>query len=282
MRKLACVTLDMEPDHGDPEKKIRLLENLEYFERYVSLINKYNVKLTMFTVTQLFDSHSDLLNKLSARIPLEFSVHSHTHDPHNACSLDEVQNSHAAYKKFQGISPIGYRAPIGRIDKNGLGHLLDHGFEYDASIYPSVRPGEFGYFNLHMPNMPFRIVREDGKSLVEFPFTSIETVRIVFALSYAKLLGWFGYSRLLKLFGLPEVTLLLSHPHDFYFGSIPNKTVGGLEGFAMSRNTGKEFNIFEKMLQTLQEKGYEFVHLSEVYQQVKDTELQTFAWEEWK
>ena len=272
----------MEPDHGDPEKKIRLLENPEYFEKYVSLINKYNVKLTMFTVTQLFDSHSDLLNKLSARIPLEFSVHSHTHDPHNACSLDEVQNSYAAYKKFQGINPIGYRAPIGRIDKNGLGHLLDHGFEYDASVYPSIRPGEFGYFNLHMPNMPFRVAREDGKSLVEFPFTSIETVRIVFALSYAKLLGWFGYSSLLKLFGLPEVTLLLSHPHDFYFGSIPNKTVGGLEGFAMSRNTGKEFDIFEKMLQTLQQQGYEFVYLSEVHQQVKGSELQTFAWEEWK
>ena len=282
MRKLACVTLDMEPDHGDPEKKIRLLENPEYFERYVSIVNKYNVKLTMFTVTRLFDSYSELFHKLAERIPLEFSVHSHTHDPHNACSLEEVQNSQAAYEKFRGVKPLGYRAPIGRIDKDGLGHLIDHGFEYDASVYPSVRPGEFGYFNLHMPNMPFRVARSDGKSLVEFPFTSIETIRIVFALSYAKLFGWLGYSLLLKLFGLPEITLLLSHPHDFYFGSIPNKTVGGLEAFAMSRNTGKEFNIFENMLQTLQKQGYEFVYLSEVYEQVKNTSLQTFSWETWK
>jgi peptidoglycan/xylan/chitin deacetylase (PgdA/CDA1 family) len=213
---------------------------------------------------------------------LEFSVHSHTHDPHNACSLEEVQNSQAAYEKFRGVKPLGYRAPIGRIDKDGLGHLIDHGFEYDASVYPSVRPGEFGYFNLHMPNIPFRVARSDGKSLVEFPFTSIETIRIVFALSYAKLFGWLGYSLLLKLFGLPEITLLLSHPHDFYFGSIPNKTVGGLEAFAMSRNTGKEFDIFENMLQTLQKQGYEFVYLSEVYEQVKNTSLQTFSWETWK
>ena len=282
MRKLACVTLDMEPDHGDPEKKIRLLENPEYFERYVSIINKYNVKLTMFTVTRLFDSYSELFHKLAERIPLEFSVHSHTHDPHNACSLEEVQNSQAAFEKFRGVKPLGYRAPIGRIDKDGLGHLIDHGFEYDASVYPSVRPGEFGYFNLHMPNTPFRVARSDGKSLVEFPFTSIETIRIVFALSYAKLFGWLGYSLLLKLFGLPEITLMLSHPHDFYFGSIPNKTVGGLEAFAMSRNTGKEFDIFENMLQTLQKQGYEFVYLSEVYEQVKNTSLQTFSWETWK
>ena len=122
MKKIACITLDMEPDHGDPEKKIRLLENPEYFERYVSIINKYNVKLTMFTVTRLFDSYGDLLHKLASRIPLEFSAHSHTHDPHNACSLDEVQKSQAAYEGFNGGKPLGYRAPIGRIDKDGLGH----------------------------------------------------------------------------------------------------------------------------------------------------------------
>jgi len=46
-----------------------------------------------------------------------------------------------------------------------LGYLLDHGFEYDASVYPSIRPGEFGYYNLHMPNIPFAVKRADGKSL---------------------------------------------------------------------------------------------------------------------
>ena len=282
MKKLACITLDMEPDHGDPEKKICLLENPEYFERYVSIINKYNAKVTMFTVTRLFDTYGDLFRKLAERIPLEYSVHSHTHDPHNACSLDEVQNSQAAYEKFRGVKPIGYRAPIGRIDKEGLGHLLDHNFAYDASVYPSIRPGKFGYFNLHMPNSPFRVQRSDGRSLVEFPFTSIETIRIVFALSYAKLFGWGAYSLLLKLFGLPEITLLLSHPYDFYFGSIPNNTVDGLEGFAMARNTGREFDIFEKMLGSLQMQGYEFAHLSEIYEHVKKTDLKVFSLETWK
>lgn len=282
MKKLACVTLDMEPDHGDPEKKIRLLENPHYFEQYVSIINKHNAKVTMFTVTRLFDSYGDLFRKLAARIPLEFSVHSHTHDPNNACTLDEVRNSHAAYEKFTGIKPIGYRAPIGRIDKEGLGHLLDHGFGYDASVYPSFRPGKFGYNNLHMPNMPFRVTRHDGRSLVEFPFTSIEKIRIVFAVSYAKLFGWGLYSLFLKLFGLPEIALLLSHPYDFYFGSIPNNTVKGLEGFAMARNTGHEFDIFDNMLSTLSKQGYEFVHLSEVYENVRQANLETFPVEGWK
>lgn len=282
MNKLACITLDMEPDYGDPEKRIRLLEDSEYFERYVSIIQKYNAKVTMFTVTNLFDKFDSHFSRLTTRTPVEYSIHSHTHDPRNACSLDEVINSKQAYTTFTGRRPLGYRAPIGRIDKAGLGHLLDHDFMYDASVYPSVRPGEFGYSNLHMPNIPFRVKRADGKSLIEFPFTAIEKVRIIFALSYAKLLGWFGYSMLLKLFGLPNYALLLSHPHDFYFASIPNTTVKGVEKIALSRNSNKAFNYFENMVRYLAQQGYEFVFVSELYQQVKQMPLTEMAWENWK
>jgi hypothetical protein len=282
MKKLACVTLDMEPDYGDPEKRIRLLQIPEYLERYVDIIKKHNANVTMFTVTNLFEQYGDGFKELAARIPLEFSVHSHTHDPHNACSLEEVRASREAFRRFTGKEPLGYRAPIGRIDKTGLGHLLDHGFEYDASVYPSIRPGKFGYANLHMPNVPFRVRRADGRSLVEFPFTAIEKIRIVFALSYAKLLGWGAYSALLKCFGLPDAALLLSHPYDFYFASIPNSTVHRLEHAALSRNSSRAFDYFDKMLGALEEQGYEFAFVSELHRGWKDSDLQTVSWEDWK
>lgn len=281
MTKYACITLDMEPDYGDPDGHIRLLENPEFFERYVSIINKHNAKVTMFTVTSLFEKIGDNLKKLAASIPLEYSVHSHTHDPHNACTLEEVSNSQKAYQSFTSKVPLGYRAPIGRIDKDGLGHLMDHGFAYDASVYTSVRPGEFGHSNLHMPNVPFRVVRDDT-SLVEFPFTSLETVRVTFALSYVKLFGWGIYSTLLKTFGLPDVALLLSHPHDFYFRSIPNSTIQGLEKLAMSRNSERAFEYFDKTIRALRSQGYQFMFISELYEHVKDTPLQEHAWSDWK
>ncbi|NJN79530.1 MAG: polysaccharide deacetylase family protein [Anaerolineales bacterium] len=282
MKKLACITLDMEPDYGDPEKRIRLLENPEFLERYISIINKHNVKVTMFTVTNLFEKFGDAFRNLEKQIPLEYSVHSHTHDPHNACSLGEVQNSKQAYTQFTSKSPNGYRAPIGRIDKSGLGHLLDFGFSYDASVYPSIRPGKFGYSNLHMPNIPFRVMRADGKSLIEFPFTAIEKIRIIFALGYAKLLGWAMYSLLLNTFGLPNQTLLLSHPHDFYFASIPNTTVTGLEKIALSRNSIRAFDYFEKMIRFLAQQKYEFVFISELASHVDQLPLQQLEWEQWK
>lgn len=282
MKKIACVTLDMEPDYGDPQQRIRLLETAEYFERYVTIVNKYGAKVTMFTVTSLFDKYGSAFLKLAARIPLEYSVHSHTHDPYNACSQEEVRASQEAYQKFTGEPPLGYRAPIGRIDKNGLSHLLDYGFQYDASVYPSVRPGKFGYANLHMPNVPFRVKRKDGKSLIEFPFTAIERIRVVFALSYAKLLGWGVYSLLLNLFGLPNAALLLAHPHDFYFVNIPGNTVRGIERIALSRNSSRAFEYFDRMLNALRQRGYQFVFVSELYCQVKELNLPIVRWEEWK
>jgi len=281
MTKIACITLDMEPDYGDPEERIRLFENPEFLERYISIINKYNVKVTMFTVTSLFEKFGDNFKELAAHIPLEYAAHSYSHDPYNACSADEVNASVKAFKNFTGKIPLGYRAPIGRIDKDGLAHLLDHGFVYDASVYTSVRPGKFGYSNLHMPNIPFRITRGET-SLVEFPFTSLATVRITFALSYAKLLGWGMYSTFLKIFGLPDIALLLSHPHDFYFRQIPNSAIRGLEKISLSRNSARAFDYFDKLIAALKSRGYQFIFVSELYQQVKDADLQKFAWNEWK
>lgn len=280
MSKLACITLDMEPDHGDPDKHIRLLENPEFFERYISIINKYNVKVTMFTVTSLFESRGADFHKLAGRIPLEFAVHSHNHDPYNACGRDEIESAQAAFTKFTGNPPTGYRAPIGRINKDGLANLMDFGYHYDASVYTSIRPGEFGYFNLHMPNSPFRI-RRDDQSLIEFPFTSLSTVRIVFALSYVKLLGWGAYSMLLNLFGLPEIVLALSHPHDFYT-HLTADGLSGLEKFALTRNAGRAFEYFEKMTAALQQRGYQFTFVSEVYDQLQaQPNLPELAWETW-
>jgi hypothetical protein len=96
------------------------------------------------------------------------------------------------------------------------------------------------------------------------------------------LLGWGIYSTLLKTFGLPDVALLLSHPHDFYFRSIPNSTIHGLEKLALSRNSKRAFDYFEKMIMALKSQGYQFIFISELYQQIKDSQLQEFAWNDWK
>ena len=282
IRKIACLTLDMEPDYGDPDGHIRLLENQGYFERYVNIIQKSKAKVTMFTVTSLFERFGEYFEGLSECIPLEYAAHSYSHDPHNAASRNEVEKSAQVMKRVNGSGPLGYRAPIGQITKEGLSHLLDFGYHYDASVYTSVRPGKFGYANLHMPNSPFRIRRGD-ESLLEFPFTSLSGARIVFGLSYVKLLGWGFYSGLWRAFGLPDVTLVLSHPHDFYFHQLASFHPASLEKIALSRNARRAFDYYEKMVVELENQGYEFAFVSEAVKLVERLpDLQEFDLADWK
>ena len=268
-RKLVCLTLDMEPDYGDPDRRIRLLDNQEYFDRYTGIIQKYNAKVTMFTVTSLFEGYGKKFELLSQTIPLEFSAHSHSHDPNNAASRDEIEKSINSFQRYTGHAPIGYRAPFGQIDKTGLQHLLNFGFRYDASIYTSFRPGKFGYSNMTKPNIPFRITQGD-KQLIEFPFTSLSGIRIVFGLSYIKLLGWKLFSALWNIFGIPDIVLALSHPHDFYFHELEKFHSLSAEKIALSRNAKHAFTYFERMVRTLTMKGYEFVFVSEAYDYVQN------------
>jgi peptidoglycan/xylan/chitin deacetylase (PgdA/CDA1 family) len=264
-RKIACLTLDMEPDYGDPHGRIRLLEDPEYFERYVDIIRKHDAKVTMFTVTSLFEHFGEHFERLGKHIPLEYAAHSYSHDPHNAASRNEVERSAQVMERVNGSGPLGYRAPIGRITREGFNHLLDLGYHYDASVYTSVRPGRFGYANLHMPNSPFRIRRGD-QSLLELPFTSLSGVRIVFGLSYVKLLGWGIYSSLWRSFGLPDVALALSHPHDFYFHKLAGFHPAGLEKLALSRNARRAFDYYDKLVAELKRQGYELAFVSEAFE----------------
>ena len=281
-RKIACLTLDMEPDYGDPEGSIRLLEDPDYFERYVSIINQHGAKVTMFTVTSLFERFGKHFERLAQRIPLEYAAHSHNHDPSNGANREEVEKSSQVIRSINSDVPLGYRAPYGQISKEWLTNLLDLGFEYDSSVYPSFRPGKFGYSNLHMPNIPFRVTHA-GKSLIEFPFTSLSGVRIVFALSYVKLFGWGIYSTIWKVFGLPEIVLALSHPQDFYFHQLKKFHPFGAEKFALSRNATRAFDYFDKMLSRLVNKGYQFGFLSDALEHVQaDTNLQAFSLADWK
>ena len=281
-RKIACLTLDMEPDYGDPGGHIRLLENPEYFERYTEIINKHDAKVTMFTVTSLFERFGEHFEQLGRHIPLEYAAHSHIHDPANGATRDEAENAARVIRSQNGNAPLGYRAPYGQITKEGLGHLLDAGYDYDASLYTSVRPGKFGYSNLAVPNTPFRITRGD-ESLLEFPFTSLSRVRIVFGLSYVKLTGWGIYSALWRAFGLPDVALALSHPHDFYFHELAEFHSPGLERLALSRNAKRAFDYFEFMIRELKDRGYELLHLSELYSYTHGTSnLQQLPLTAWK
>ena len=167
-----------------------------------------------------------------------------------------------AFREFAGSDPIGYRAPVGKLTREGLDTLLDLGFRYDSSIYPSVRPGRWGHNNLHLSVAPFRITRGD-QSIIEVPFATLSGARLDFSLSYVKVLGWRAYELLMKAFPLPDHVAVLTHPYDHYVDRLPYR-VTGYEGRLLRRNASAAFELLEKMLRFLRAKAYEFALLSDL------------------
>lgn len=260
-RKLACITLDVESDYDNPQKRLRMFEEGDLMERYISIINRNGAKVTAFLVTSLIEKYEAPLRQLETSVPLEFAVHSHVHNMQDPCNRDDISQAVATFQEFTGRRPSGYRAPVGMINREGLETLLDLGFRYDSSIYPSIRPGRLGYWNMHMPTEPFRVVR-GADSLVEIPFSTLATIRLVFSLSYVKLFGWGTYTSLMHWFSPPQVSSVLSHPHDFYFHLVA-QDVKGLDRYLLLKDARKAYELFENMLRWLKAHGYEFVLMGE-------------------
>ena len=260
MRKIACITLDTEADFLDPTGRIRLFDDDALFNRYVSIIKKYDVKVTSFLVTSLIPKHSDSYRRLQEQIPVEFAIHSHMHDMNNPCSRADIEESVRAYRNFFGQNPSGYRAPVGQITREGMQTLLDLGLRYDSSIYPSFRPGHMGYNNLHLPVEPFR-VRHEAHSIIEIPFATLHGLRLVFSLSYVKLFGWTTYNWLMKIFPPPNQMAVLAHPHDYYFHLLADQVTAG-EKPLLLRNAKNAFELFENIIIFLRGAGYEFEFMS--------------------
>ena len=275
--RIACITLDVETDFHDSEGRIRLFDDASLFDHYTALVKKHNVKLTAFLVTSLLDKYGADYKRLAENIPVEFAIHSHAHDMTNPCSRADIEESVKTFHDFFGHNPAGYRAPVGQITREGMNTLLDLGFRYDSSIYPSVRPGRPGYNNLHLPVAPFR-VRREADSIIEIPFGTLSGVRLVFSLSYVKLFGWKMYELLLKMFPLPDQTAVLTHPYDHYFHLLPDHT-DGWEKPLMQRNAESAFDLLEKMIIFLRNRGYEFEFLSGLCNYLDANQLQSFSLE---
>lgn len=274
-RKIACITLDVEADFNDPDGRIRLFEDEALLHRYARIIEENGVKVTAFLVTSLLDRYGDRYQRLRELIPVEFEIHSHAHDLRNPCSRADIEAAVRAFRGFAGKDPTGYRAPVGRITREGLDTLLDLGFRYDSSIYPSVRPGRLGCNNLHLPVAPFRITR-DAKSIIEVPFACLPGVRLVFSLSFVKMLGWRTYELLMKPFPLPDQVAVLSHPYDHYFHLLPYD-VSGWEAPLLRRNGRSAFSLLERMLRFLRARGYEFEFMSGLCDDLAPNPLREFS-----
>lgn len=254
----ACITLDLEPDHASFASGPEQYSGWETsrIKSLLSVLRKYQVPLTIFVVAGSLSKKPEVIN-LFKKHKAEFHLHSFSHSIKEPDSEKEIKKGKEAFVKFFGKSPLGYRAPVGKISKKGWKKLADKGFYFDASIFPTFWPNPK---NITLPIKPFKLREE---RIWEIPFSVVSRLRIPLTLSYMKLMGWKIFKIILERCQLLDTLVFGCHLHDFW--RLPAyKNLSPLWKLVYVRNPNRGLYILEQFLKFLRNKNYNFVTMGEL------------------
>lgn len=269
--KYACITMDVESDLNSREYDIELFRDRDKLNLFKEIIDKHDVKLTGYLVTNILEHNPLLIDNAKSLLPIKFEVHSHSHNQSEPDSEREIDKALECYTKFFSQAPKGYRAPNGLISPEGLIRLAEKGFVYDASIFPSYRFDEYGYNNADLPIQPY-IYKTPSNDIIELPFAVIPKVRLVVSISFIKLLSWYFYKGLINIFGLPDILIIDTHPYDFFIKNHLHR-VKGWKKIAHARNADNAMLLFDYLLVELNKLGYKFVYVNDVIESINKANM---------
>jgi peptidoglycan/xylan/chitin deacetylase (PgdA/CDA1 family) len=264
------LTLDFECDYGTA-LDTNVYEAVTHVGDLVSLLERLDVPLTAFVQTELFEERPETVETLrDAGVEVRFHPHSHTHRGRDHADGErdhertrwEIETSTDRYHEFFGREPTGYRFPDGNIQRRDYQLLADAGYDFDASVFPSWRPGRFD--NSGEPTVPGYL---PDQGLVEIPFTVFDDrLRVPTALSYCQLLGR-AYTGLL-LARTPPVVMFNIHMHDL----VTPASYADLPPFyrAVYARNPDGFAWLERVLTALDDRGYSFSVVDHVHDVLRE------------
>lgn len=138
--KFAVFTMDVE-SFTDTECVSRSSANigidlLDGFDEYIRILDKYNIKSTLFTVAALAPKMQDRLKRCIAN-GHRLALHSFEHSVTTDCSPQEfrknMQHAKTSLSSLFNTEILGFRAPFFGIDDERINILKDLGFKYDSS-----------------------------------------------------------------------------------------------------------------------------------------------------
>ena len=243
------------------------------FEEYIDLLNKYNIKSTLFTVGDFAPEIADRLRKHLAE-GHRLALHSFSHIPPMSVPVEQFREKlRTAKKRMQelfGVDVVGFRAPCFSIDADRLNVLQELGFLYDSSHLDFSAARHTVKLNLDK----FKMLRNGifrHKNFYEFSLSREKVFGRPFPISgggYVRLSNW-GFIKTLIAHNIHrnDYYVFYLHPFELTRREIPVlKELKSYDQYYIKQGIQNYKSRIEYIILMLQKHGYEFVTFEQLVQ----------------
>ena len=252
-KKTAILSIDVEHDYNGART-----DALDRLPDLLDAVRCARLPLTAFVEGRLFDARPDLCACL-AEAGADLQLHCHDHRK-SGDGAESLKRGIAAFERFVGERPRGYRAHTYRLTEELFSALVSEGFAWDSSILPGFGLG----------NNPGRVFRDGDwfvidEVLSEYPVASWRALGIPFTQSYRQLIGPFAESLLDLAASLPTLLVYDMHMVDMVGDGRIDKSPLSLwvkGAYTLARRCPRGFDGLSALGERLRARGYEWTTLS--------------------
>lgn len=276
-KKYAVFTMDVE-SFADTEcisaSGIRVENDLmDGLDEYIKILNRHNIKCTLFTVGDLAARIADRL-KTHIRNGHALALHSYEHVAPMQVPLEkfreETRRAKQRMKELFGIEVKGFRAPCFSMDKARLKVLKELGFDYDSSHLDYLPARHTVKLDLQNFQQVCRDIFRDGE-FYEFGLSKEKVFGKPFPISgggYVRLSNW-GFVKSLIHHHIREndYYVFYLHPFELTKQKVPFlRELKSYDKYYIRQGIRTYGRRIEKIIGMLKGNGYEFVTFEQLVQ----------------
>lgn len=278
-KKYAVLTIDVE-SFKDTECIANASEDvdcdlLDGFDEYIDLLDKHDIKATLFTVATLAPKIIDKL-KPCIKNGHELALHSYSHIAPLDINCDIFESNILKAKEelteIFGAEIRGFRAPFFSIDCDRLSTLKKLGFRYDSSFLNFPKARHTVKFELQNFKEISKNIYQNG-DFFEFGLSSYKSLGISYPISgggYVRLSNWTFIKSLIKQYlQKNNFYVFYLHPFELTRQKIPVlKDLKLYDKFYLTHGIASYRKRIEQLIIMLKKLGYEFITFDELSEKI--------------
>lgn len=221
-------------------------------DRILSALKKRNIKGTFFCLGWLADNHPSIIKRIHNE-GHQIGCHSYQHELATSFSEKSFRSdtirAKQALENIIGEPVLAFRAPgfsLTTSNKEFFNILVDVGFKYDCSIFPSKHDyGGMANYGLAIPKL---IILPNGKVIKEFPINTISILNKRIVYSGGGFFRLMPYSLISYWAKKTDYLMTYFHPRDFDYEQPRLKELPLLRYFKSYVGIKGAFSKFESLL----------------------------------